>query len=127
METADKQPEKSSVVRLSVCRRHCARRSLPTPTWRGAFAVSCVWLSGQGPEAFPQGVGQRREPCVVLLGGPQDAAVLGGVLGGNFTQDVRDRILGGAAGPGDVLNYPSQHLALLLVGLSAPGVARIDI
>jgi hypothetical protein len=42
---------------------------------------------------------------------------------GNFAQEDRDRVLGGAARPADVLHYPSDHLGPLLAGFSAPGIA----
>jgi hypothetical protein len=54
--------------------------------------------------------------------GRQDAAVLRDIRCGNVAQVDPNRVLGGAAGPADVLHYPSEHLALLLVGPSAPDI-----
>src|SRR5919106_5693681 len=54
--------------------------------------------------------------------GRQDAAVLGNIRCGNVTQVDPDRVLGGAAGLAHVLHYPAEHLALLLVGPSAPDI-----
>src|SRR5260370_33369247 len=42
---------------------------------------------------------------------------------GKVGQVDPDRVLCGAPGPADIVHYPSEHLALLLVGSSAPDIA----
>jgi hypothetical protein len=54
--------------------------------------------------------------------GQQYAAILGNGLSGNIGEVDPNCLLGGIAGLGNVLHYPSEHLALLLVGSSAPDI-----
>src|SRR5262249_55406332 len=59
---------------------------------------------------------------VLAAWGRQYAAILSNVLGRNFREVDPDCLLGGTAGLAQVLHYPSQHLALLVVGPSAADV-----
>ena len=66
--------------------------------------------------------GRGLEDVVLPDEAAQYAAILGNVLGRNFREVDPNCLLGGSAGLAHVLHYPVEHLALLLVGPSAPDI-----